>query len=251
MVCAPPAHRLPRGGFRDRGGGGWRRGRVRGGQPGWRGGAVRRLAGSGGDGSASTAAGARRRDGRRPLASGGGRRRGAGRGGRPGSGLAPRLALADASAFRLRRRLAGRGRVQFRDQGRVVARRFGPGLGQPGEDRLDPIQRRQDLADHVRRRRQLAVAQLAKHVLRRMRDPLQPRQAEKPAGALDRVHHAENQPERARHHPACAPSASKATSSSARFSLVSVRKSASKSSMAAPAAAKLSGWGRVVNRDHE
>ena len=79
----------------------------------------------------------------------------------------------------------------------IIARRLGSRLGKPGEDRLDTVQRRQNLADHIRRGGQLAVAQLAQYVLGRVRDPLQPRQAQKAAGALDRVHHAENQRQRA------------------------------------------------------
>ena len=82
--------------------------------------------------------------------------------------------------------------VQRGQQRGVVAAGFGPAGGQSGDDHFDPVDGGQHRADAVRRDRQFAVAHLAQHVLGRVRHLLQPRQAEEAAGALDRVHQAED-----------------------------------------------------------
>ena len=93
-------------------------------------------------------------------------------------------------------RLARRRRVQRRDQFAIVTRRLAAGRRQPADDRLDPVQPRQDHGHGIGRRGQHAVAHLAQHVLGRVRHPFQPRQAEESAGALDRVDQAEDQRQR-------------------------------------------------------
>ena len=135
-------------------------------------------------------------------------------GGLHGPAAVLRLAPARARGFlargtrqraRAAARLARCGGVQRVDQFGVVAGRLATGGGQPGQDRLDPVDRHQHQADHVRRHRQDAVAHLAEHVLGGMRHVLEPRQAEEPAGALDGVHQAEDQRQRLARRPACAP----------------------------------------------
>ncbi len=71
-----------------------------------------------------------------------------------------------------------------------------PVAARPATNRLDPVQRRQHQADGIRRHGQHAVPHLAEHVLGGVGHMLQPRQAEKTAGALDRVHQAEDQRQR-------------------------------------------------------
>jgi len=84
------------------------------------------------------------------------------------------------------------GRVQRLDQRRVVPGGLAASRLQAGDDRLDAIKRGEDQADAVGRDRQRAITVAAEHVLRRMRHGFEPRKAEKTAGALDRVHQAED-----------------------------------------------------------
>ncbi|EGY01893.1 hypothetical protein AZA_87600 [Nitrospirillum viridazoti Y2] len=72
-----------------------------------------------------------------------------------------------------------------------MAGRLGLGLFQNQQDRLDGVQGFQDQRDRVGADVQLAIAEAAQHVLRRMGHRFQPRQAEEAARALDGV----NQPE--------------------------------------------------------
>ena len=86
--------------------------------------------------------------------------------------------------------------VQRRDQGCVVACRFGPCLAESGYDLLDAVNPDQHLADDIWRHGQGLVAKLAKHVFAGMSDAFEPWEAQEPAGALYGVHQPEDETER-------------------------------------------------------
>ncbi len=95
--------------------------------------------------------------------------------------------------LRRRRPLPFRNAVQRLDQ-----RRIHPGLLLPrgadlADDHLDPVDCLQNQCHDVCLGRQLAITDAAQHILRGVRDALQPREAEEAAGALDRVHQPKHQ----------------------------------------------------------
>ena len=85
----------------------------------------------------------------------------------------------------------GRG-VEGGDHRAVIPRRLRPRPLKARHDLLDAIERLQDQRDAIRRDRQFPVAVAPEHILGRMRDRLQPRQAQEAAGALDGVDDAED-----------------------------------------------------------
>jgi len=91
-----------------------------------------------------------------------------------------------------RDRIAVEHGVQLFDQVGVGSRRLGLSLLDHREDHLDPVDRGEDQRDRLRTDWQLAIADLAEHVLRRVRQRFQSRQADEAAGALDGVNQAEN-----------------------------------------------------------
>ncbi len=83
-------------------------------------------------------------------------------------------------------------RIETRDQRVIVPLRFLARLFQRRENGLDGIDRGQRFGHHVRCHLGLAVANLSKHGLGRMRELLEPRKVQEAARALDRMHQAED-----------------------------------------------------------
>ena len=97
---------------------------------------------------------------------------------------------------RLHNRVPRGGRVQRGDQSGIVTGRFSSRGRQSTQDCLDAIKRGQNLAHDIRRRGQGIIPQLPQDILSRMSDPFQSGQTKKPAGALNGMHHAEDQRKR-------------------------------------------------------
>jgi hypothetical protein len=89
-------------------------------------------------------------------------------------------------------------RVEALDQVDVVARRFRLGRLQRRHDHLDRVEAFQDERHGLRRDQQLPVPEAPEDILRRVRHPLQPGQAEEAAGALDGVDQPEDVAQQAR-----------------------------------------------------
>ena len=98
---------------------------------------------------------------------------------------------------RRRRAAIGEG-VQARDEVGIVALRLRLGGFKLFQQGADVVEAFQNQGDRFRGDLQLAIAQLAQHVLAGVRDTLQSRQPKEPTGTLDGVHQAENIPQKLR-----------------------------------------------------